>query len=117
MADCLSERLHNPARGLPHWSESVAWPADRWDPMSNAPRAGYPILHIRTRNEGGRVSEPVHYACGDGDGMMPSFDGWFAAHSPDMKGGFYQIDAVEWQPIHAGQSAAGREPTPSTKEI
>lgn len=97
MADCLLERLHKPER--PHWSVGIDWPADRWDPMSNAPSAGYPILDIRVRDEAGRVYEPVHYACGDGDGLMPSFDGWFCAYSLDKNGGFYQIDAVEWQPL------------------
>lgn len=98
-AMALAMTLHNPP-AHPHWSESVDWPADRWDPMVNAPRAGYPILHVRGRTADGRVVEPMHYACGDGDGLMPPFDGWFVPYA--TKGaGFYEVAPVEWQPLRA----------------
>ena len=95
----LQMRLHNPPQH-PHWSESVDWPADRWDPMVNAPSMGYPIMHVRGRTLLGKVLEPMHYACGDGDGLMPPFDGWFV---PDSVGsGFVQVSPVEWQPLRIG---------------
>lgn len=93
----LAMRLHNPPEH-PHWSESVEWRHDRWDPMCNAPVEGYPIMHIRGRTAAGQIVEPMHYACGDGDGMMPAFDGWFI---PCGKGGFHQVQPVEWQPLRA----------------
>lgn len=94
----LELTLHNPP-AHPHWSEAVEWRHDRWDPMVNAPRAGWPILDVRGRTAEGRVIEPIHYACGDGDGMMPPYDGWFA---PDTGGrGFHEVSPVEWQPLRA----------------
>lgn len=99
----LAMTLHNPPLH-PHWSEGVEWPADRWDPMENAPRAGYPILHVRGRTAKGVIVEPMHYACGDGDGMMPPFDGWFVPYGTPGAG-YYQVDPVEWQPLRAKQEA------------
>jgi hypothetical protein len=98
----LAMTLHNPP-SHPHWSEAVDWTADRWDPMCNAPVAGYPILHVRGRTAEGKVIEPIHYACGDGDGMMPPFDGWFAPYKDAS--GYYQVRPVEWQPLRAGSEA------------
>lgn len=89
-------QLHNPPV-FPHWSEGIEWPASRWDPMVNAPRAGYPILQIRCRLADGRIAEPVHYACGGGD-EQPPFDGWFEPAGS----GFQEVAAVEWQPLRAG---------------
>ena len=83
----------------PHWSESVDWRPGRFDPMSNAPSKGYPILLIRGRDADGSVLEPMHYACGDGDGLMPPFEGWFV---PSLSGvGFCEVRPVEWQPLRA----------------
>lgn len=96
-ADIRQEmQLHNPP-AHPHWSEGVDWPAGRWDPMVNAPRAGYPILHVRGRTADGHVVEPMHYACGDGDGIMPPFDGWFIPIGKE----FVEVDPVEWQPLRS----------------
>ena len=53
------------------------------------------------RSEGGSIFEPMHYAHGDGDGLMPAFDGWFVPYRPDLSGGFYQVRPVEWQPLRA----------------
>lgn len=95
--DLRSERLHSTEH--PHWSLSVAWRPGRFDSMSTAPTEGYPIMHIRGRDENGVLLEPMHYACGDGDGLMPSFDGWFV---PDGSGrGFREAHPVEWQPLSA----------------
>lgn len=101
----LAMTLHNPP-AHPHWSEGIDWPADRWDPMQNAPRAGYPILHLRGRTITGAIVEPMHYACGDGDGMMAPFDGWFMPYRPDHVGGFFEVSPVEWQPLRAGAEVA-----------
>jgi hypothetical protein len=99
----LAEQLHNPP-AHPHWSEAVDWRPGRWDPMSTAPRAGNPIMHVRGRTADGRIVEPMHYACGDGDGLMPPFDGWFVPYGGDAstrRDGFYQVRPVEWQPLRA----------------
>ena len=96
-------QLHNPP-AHPHWSTRVEWRHDRWDPMINAPVAGYPILHIRGRTANGTIFEPVHRAYGDGDGMMSPFDGWFAAY-PNKNAGFYEVLVVEWQPLRATYGA------------
>ena len=94
----LAMTLHNPPEH-PHWSESVEWRHDRWDPMCNAPRAGYPILHVRGRDNNGKVLDLMHYACGDGDGMMPSFNGWFVRWQSAP--GYYGVEPIEWQPMRA----------------
>ena len=94
-------QLHNPP-AYPHWSEAVDWRPGRWDPMVNAPRAGYPILHVRGREANGRVVEPMLYACGDGDGLMPPFVGWFVPYGKTGEG-FYEVEPVEWQPLRAAQ--------------
>jgi len=102
-AMALAMTLHNPPKH-PHWSERVTdWPADRWDPMASAPRAGYPILEVRGRTADGRIVEPMHYAFGDGDGMMPPFDGWFIPYSSGS--GYYEVRPVEWQPLWVGKVA------------
>lgn len=96
-------QLHNPP-AHPHWSEFVDWRHDRWDPLINAPVGGYPIIHVRGRSKEGKVYEKMHYACGDGDGLMPPFVGWFVPGG----GGFVGVDPVEWQPRRAtyeGQEA------------
>lgn len=83
---------------FPHWSENVEWRPGRWDPLSNAPVLGSPVLWVRGRTEDGHVIERMHYACGDGDGLIPPFDGWF---TDDGYGGFVQVFPVEWQPLRA----------------
>lgn len=95
----LSMCLHNPPVH-PHWSEAVEWPAERWDPLTNAPTMGR-VLEVRGRTAEGRVIEPVHYACGDGDGLMPSFDGWFrpVVGSAGKVLRYDQVQIVEWQPL------------------
>lgn len=66
--------------------------------MSNAPTRGK-ILEIRGRTKEGAIVAPMHYAYGDGDGMMPPFIGWFI---PDGSGrGFYEVTPFEWQPLNA----------------
>jgi hypothetical protein len=99
--------LHTDAR--PHWSTTVDWRRDRWDPMTNAPRDGYPILMVRGRTAEGKVLEPMHYACGDGDGLMAPFDGWFVPYGNGCDG-FYQVRPVEWQPIRAALQTTGDKP-------
>lgn len=94
----FTRRLYVPPPVAPHWSEGIEWPPGRWDPMINAPRAGYPILEVRGRTAEGLVIEPCHYACGDGDGLMPPFDGWFR---PMAGGGYIEVSIVEWQPLRA----------------
>ncbi len=89
---------HRPEAGRPHWSETIDWRPGRWDPLSNAPIEGYPILHVRGRDEKGNLLEPMHYAYGDGDGLMPPFRGWFV---PSGERGFQQVHPVEWQPLRA----------------
>lgn len=52
----------------------------------------------------GIVIEPIHYAYGDGDGLMPAFIGWFTPsghYSDGRPSGFYQVFPVEWQPLRA----------------
>jgi hypothetical protein len=93
----LQAHLHSERN--PHWSEGVDWRPGRWDPMSNAPCRGYPIMEVRGREADGTIVEPMHYACGDGDGMMLPFDGWFI---PNRGGsGFIECRPVEWQPLRA----------------
>lgn len=97
--DVLDLVLHRPDIGRPHWSEAIEWRPGRWDPMNSAPMRGNPIMRVRGRTQDGHVIEDMHYACGDGDGLMPPFDGWFA---PDLNGsGFHQVRPVEWQPQRA----------------
>ena len=96
MNDTINVHTETP----PHWSQTVVWRAGRFDPMSNAPTKGYPILHIRGRDENGKLLEPMHYAYGDGDGLMPPFRGWFIPNSFGSSG-FEQCSPVEWQPLSA----------------
>ena len=100
----LAMTLHHPPEH-PHWSERIEWRPDRWDPMCNAPTEGYPILWVRGRTADGRIIERMHRACGDGDGLMPPFDGWFKSDGVDPHSGrslgFSQVRPVEWQPLRA----------------
>lgn len=97
----ILDRLHNPP-AHPHWSTLIEWRPGRWDSITTAPTRGYPILHVRGRDADVRLLEPMHYACGDGDGLMPAFDGWFAPYNPTTReGGFYGVRPVEWQPLSA----------------
>lgn len=80
----------------PHWSFSIDWPADRWDPMSNAPTMGEVIM-VRGRDAEGRILEPMHYAYGGGE-EQPAFIGWFVPMR-DPRSGFTQVSPVEWQPL------------------
>src|SRR6478735_7107464 len=89
------ERLHTEQH--PHWSLAVQWRPGRWDPMTNAPSEGYPILHVRGRRADGTIIPKMHRACGDGDGLMPPFDGWFAPYASGSDG-FHEVHPVEWQP-------------------
>jgi hypothetical protein len=99
----------------PHWSLAVTdWPADRWDALESAPQRGYPILSVRGRTADGKVIPDMHRAFGGGE-EQPPFDGWFAPYPPPTSG-FHQVSPVEWQPLHAGQPAAGRPPAPPCKE-
>jgi hypothetical protein len=103
MKDLDNMNLHN-LPDHPHWSEGIEWRDGRWDSMSSAPTAGYPVLHVRGRDEHGAVIEDMHYAYGDGDGLMPAFRGWF---KPDVGGrGYVEVRPVEWQPLHAKPQAA-----------
>lgn len=86
----------------PHWSLSVDWRPGRWDPLTNAPVGGYPILHVRGRCEDGSIIDDMHYACGGGE-EQPPFDGWFAPYKSGD--GFYQVRPVEWQPLTAEPEA------------
>lgn len=73
--------------------------------MCNAPCSGYPILFIRGRGADGGIYVPMHYACGDGDGLMPPFDGWFVPLGHSSSGrvlGYTQVTPVEWQPLEVG---------------
>jgi hypothetical protein len=96
----LAMQLHNPP-AHPHWSEAVDWRPGRWDPLCNAPIGGR-VLEVRGRDAAGRLLEPMHWACGDGDGLMPPFIGWFVPGG----GGFVGVDPVEWQPLRAAPEAA-----------
>lgn len=93
-------QTHAPEHGKPHWSETTVWRPGRWDPMHSAPSRGWPILHVRGRTADGKVINEMHYACGDGDGLMPPFDGWFAPDD-DKRTGFHQVHPIEWQPLRA----------------
>lgn len=96
----LAATLHKPP-AHPHWSESVDWPADRWDPMSNAPSCGYPILHIRGRTADGHVLESMHFAQDLSGDEQPAFSGWFVQTAPHHNS---QVTPVEWQPLRAQPS-------------
>lgn len=97
-ASPLELTLHNPPEH-PHWSEAVDWRHDRWDPMVNAPRAGWPILHVRGRTAEGRILEQIHFASDLSGEEQPAFEGWFAPYTGER--GFYQVTPVEWQPLRA----------------
>lgn len=90
-----------------HWSESVEWRHDRWDPMSNAPTTG-PILEVRGRSANGKVLEPMHYADGGGE-EQPRFKGWFVPcfDSTGALSYYLGVDPVEWQPIRATYEKGG----------
>jgi hypothetical protein len=60
---------------------------------------GYPILHVRGITKEGVIIPDMHYACGDGDGLMAPFDGWFEPCKNGM--GFTEVKPVAWQPIEA----------------
>lgn len=94
----LPQTLHNPPR-YPHWSESVEWRAGRWDPMCNAPQRSH-VLEVRGRDKKGKVLEPIHWADGDGDGLMPAFTGWFIKNG----NGYLGVEPIEWQPLRAKQN-------------
>lgn len=85
---------HYPDAGKPHWSTTIKWREGRWDPMTNAPMEGRPILYIRGRSANGTILEPMHYAYGGGD-EQPAFRGWFVPFGS----GFIQVSPVEWQPL------------------
>lgn len=91
--------VHNPP-SQPHWSESVEWRDGRWDPMSNAPSEGHPIMEVRGRDEHSKIIENMHYAYGGGDDQ-PAFRGWFTPWG----NGFLQVRPVEWQPLRAKPTA------------
>jgi hypothetical protein len=84
---------------FPHWSESIEWRAGRWDPITNAPMGGYPILKVRGRDAKGNILEPIHFAEGGGE-EQPPFRGWFVPYG-DGRSGFYQVRPIEWQPLRA----------------
>jgi hypothetical protein len=72
--------------------------------MSNGPKDGYPIVHVRGRTKIGNIIEPIHYAYGDGDGLMPAFIGWFIPSGRYADGrpmGHHEVFPVEWQPLRA----------------
>jgi hypothetical protein len=94
---------HAPAHGQPHWSLGIDWRAGRFDPMTNAPSKGFPILNIRGRDKDGKLLEPMHFACGGGEDQ-PAFRGWFVPFT-DPKSGFYEVTPVEWQPLSASPVA------------
>lgn len=81
----------------PHWSTTVEWRPGRWDPMSNAPVTGYPILRVRGRDKDGKLIENMHYAEGGGE-EQPPFKGWFV---PAGERSYSGVDPVEWQPMNA----------------
>ena len=64
-----------------------------------------PVMSRLCAPTDGRILEPMHYACGDGDGLMPMFDGWFVSAGKDPYSGesmgYYGVDPVEWQPLRA----------------
>ncbi len=90
--------VHNPPL-KPHWSEAIEWRDGRWDPMSNAPSEGSPIMEVRGRGEKGEIFEDMHYAYGGGEDQ-PYFRGWFIPSGQ----GFMQVRPVEWQPKRAKPS-------------
>lgn len=108
----------------PHWSESVDWRPGRWDPLDNAPSEGSPILNVRGRLADGTIVEPMHRACGDGDGLMPPFNGWFVPcktlFGPTVGDGFHEVSPVEWQPLRAAPTVTetpnAKNPTPATND-
>lgn len=67
-----------------------------WHPMSTAPRDATWFI-AQTRD---RTSYRVHYGCGDGDGLMPPFDGFFRAIESGGKVLYYQQveRLIEWRP-------------------
>lgn len=83
----------------PHWSVGIKWRDGRWDPLTNAPTRGNIIMSVRGRDREGRIYEPVHYAHGDGDGLMPPFIGWFRPATESR--GFIEVSICEWQPLWA----------------
>ncbi len=69
--------------------------AREWKPIGTYPMTG-PVLHVEARGRDGTIYPDAHYACGDGDGLMPPFDGWFEPMSGGR--GFSQIrKPVEWR--------------------
>lgn len=72
-------------------------PIIEWLPMSEAPRD---CTWIEARDREGYIYR-VHYACGDGSGLMPPFDGFFREVDPmHLHSGFIQVtNLIEWRLI------------------
>ena len=65
-----------------------------WQPMATAPRD---CTWIIARNKRGNEYR-VHYACGDGDGLMPPFDGFFEQMGSGRNQWFREVTGlVEWK--------------------
>ncbi len=74
------------------------WLPGIWVPMRYVPEGcirGYPIRHLRGLLADGRVVE-MHYACGDGDGLMPPFEGWFEQVGEGPRRWFREVEPRAW---------------------
>ena len=90
-------KMQTDLKKAPHWSHSVQWSSDRWDPMVSAPHKGR-VTEVKGRTKDGFVIACMHYAHGGGE-EQPAFRGWFAPFNPLEARGFYQVFPVEWQPL------------------
>lgn len=81
---------------MPNEIEQGRDPRVEWKPISCAPQGeGWHVQWIMGRLPGG-IEVPVHYAFGDGEGLMPPFRGWFRkCGKHDMCG----VDPTEWRPL------------------
>lgn len=80
--------------------EAEVYPPAPWRAMSTAPKAGYPIQHIRVKMADGSIHEDAHWASDLSGEEQPAFEGWFVPSGA----GFHGIDTpIAWMPM-AGEA-------------
>ena len=91
--------------------EVQLWLPGLWIQMNLVPRwmkHEYPIVNVEGLLKDGSIVI-MHYAYGDGDGMMPSFCGWFVEVKSAYHHWYRGIDPVAWRPLLKGKQDNERE--------